>query len=63
MNTARTTIATLIAGQAIYALAQGATLVTPACAAQAQRLNDQLNTAFLLAVLLWAGGFWSNRHG
>lgn len=63
MSTARILVALLLAGQAIYALAHGVTLVTPACADQAQRLNDQFNTAILMAVLLAAGGFWSDRHG
>lgn len=63
MSAARILVAILIAGQAGWAILQGVTIFTPACADQAQRISDQFNSAVLFAVLLAAGGFWSRPHG
>lgn len=59
MNPARIVVALLLAGQALYAIYQGVTIFTPACADAQFRLNDQFNSAIVLAALLAAGGFWS----
>lgn len=51
-------VAVMLLGQALWALFQGITFYTPACADLSQRLNDQFNSALLIAALLAAGGFW-----
>lgn len=63
MSAVRMLVAILLAGQAAWALLQGAMLFTPACADHVQRISDQFNSALLLAALLAAGGFWSRPHG
>ncbi|MCA0423979.1 MAG: hypothetical protein LCH61_11750 [Proteobacteria bacterium] len=62
MNVAQFLVALLLGGQVLWAMFQGVTVFTPACADHAARLNDQFNSAILFAALLALGGFWSTRH-
>ena len=63
MNVGQLLVALLLGGQALWALIQGATVFTPACADFSTRVNDQFNSALLFAALLACAGFWSKRHG
>ena len=55
-------VAFMLIGQALWALYQGVTFYTPACANFQQQLNDQFNSALLIAALLAAGGFWRKTN-
>lgn len=63
MSVAKILVAILLGGQVLWAMHQGATIFTPACADFTNRLNDQFNSALMMALLLGLGGFWSKPNG